>query len=56
MYSLYVCMSGVWLGVLGWAGNAFLFFPLKIMGNSSCYMFFAVRPIIRNEFWSGNKG
>jgi len=56
MYSLYVCMSGVWLGVLRWAGNALLFFSLKIMGNSHCYTFFAVKPIFRNELGSDNKG
>ena len=55
MYSLYVCMSGVWLGVLGCAGNALLFFPLKIMGNLSSYTFFAVKPIFRNDLGSDNK-
>jgi hypothetical protein len=33
---MYACMLGVWMGALGLAGNAFLFFPFKIMGNSSC--------------------
>jgi len=53
---MYVCMSSVWLGVLRWAGNALLFFPLKIMGNSSCYMFFTVKPIFGNELGLDNKG
>jgi len=55
MYNLYVCMSGVWLGVLGWARNALLFFPLQIMGNLSSYMFFAVKPIFWNDLGVDNK-
>jgi hypothetical protein len=27
-------MKETWLGVLGWVGKVFLFFPFKIMGNA----------------------
>ena len=50
------CMYDGCLGVLGWAGSAVLFFPFKIMGNSSCYMFSAVRPSFRNGLGMDNKG